>query len=112
LAAHRARGETVCACGATGRFRTWRGTRCDNCYREHAEQRLAAIRIYEAALQSGELKRPAHCERCGKPGGVGTGRTLDGHHADYGKPLVVEWLCRSCHLSEHGRSDAPQEVYA
>lgn len=24
------------------------------------------------------------------------------HHNDYAKPLEVEWMCRRCHLLEHG----------
>jgi hypothetical protein len=43
----------------------------------------------------GNIVRPNRCERCEadcKP---------DAHHADYNKPLEVEWLCRSCHTSHH-----------
>lgn len=43
------------------------------------------------AVASGRLLRPGRCSQCGeecKP---------DAHHADYSKPLEVEWLCRRCH---------------
>ena len=47
------------------------------------------------AVRRGELERPDGCERCGKEG------PTDAHHADYGKPLEVEWICRQCHRAEH-----------
>ena len=40
---------------------------------------------------------PGPCATCGHTGKV------QGHHHDYGKPLVVTWLCRHCHLAEHGK---------
>ena len=47
------------------------------------------------ALNSGELVKPDACESCG------TVTRLDGHHADYSKPLDVMWLCRTCHKGWH-----------
>src|ERR1700677_4257949 len=41
------------------------------------------------AVRSGRLT-PGPWERCG------AART-EAHHDDYGKPLDVRWLCRSCH---------------
>ena len=48
------------------------------------------------AIKRGNLVRPAHCSNCGR------GCTPHGHHADYDKPLEVEWLCHQCHLARHG----------
>ena len=39
--------------------------------------------------------RPELCEWCG------VRRAIDGHHADYAKPLDVDWLCRECHSEFH-----------
>jgi ribosomal protein S27AE len=39
------------------------------------------------------VSRP--CETCGSA-------QVEMHHDDYTKPLEVRWLCRTCHLSEHG----------
>lgn len=47
------------------------------------------------AIRYGRLSRPDQCERCGKK------CHPDGHHHDYSKPLDVEWLCRSCHMTHH-----------
>ncbi|KKK67284.1 hypothetical protein LCGC14_2955590 [marine sediment metagenome] len=43
------------------------------------------------AMRSGGLKKPKTCERCSQKG------IVEAHHEDYAKPLVVEWLCCSCH---------------
>jgi len=37
---------------------------------------------------------PQPCERCGD-------ERADRHHDDYDKPLVIIWLCRSCHVKRH-----------
>jgi hypothetical protein len=37
-------------------------------------------------------KKP--CEKCGSV-------KSEMHHQDYTKPLLVEWLCRTCHLNLH-----------
>ena len=55
------------------------------------------------ALRTGSLVRPSNCERCGRH------IKVDAHHADYAKPLDVQWLCRSCHLEIDGRKSAKPE---
>ena len=52
------------------------------------------------AVCSRRIKKPEHCERCGK---LTPQRRLHGHHADYARPLDVEWLCPMCHSMEHRR---------
>lgn len=54
-----------------------------------------ARNVLAHAIRTGRVDRPAQCERCAracKP---------EGHHADYAKPLDVQWLCRSCHQRRH-----------
>lgn len=54
----------------------------------------------QRALLSGELVRPAICEKCGgKPGNNSRGRSnLQAHHwRGYHRRLSVEWLCPKCH---------------
>ena len=48
-----------------------------------------------AAVRQGKLIRPKECSRCGRF------MRIEGHHEDYSKPLVVEWLCRTCHKLQH-----------
>jgi len=43
------------------------------------------------AIRAGTLTRPSECSRCG------SACRAEGHHADYDKPLDVEWLCKPCH---------------
>lgn len=50
------------------------------------------------ALRDGKLHKPESCEGCGKQT---PSRQLHGHHADYDKPLEVEWLCPECHGAKH-----------
>ena len=62
-------------------------------------KRTAAFKAHAAvarALRKGKLIRPSICERCRlecKP---------QAHHPDHSKWLEVIWLCRACHLAEHG----------
>lgn len=61
-----------------------------------ARRRGKFLSVYDAAakarcavkyaVKSGRLKRTP-CELCGNP-------KVQAHHADYGKPLEVRWLCR------------------
>src|SRR5208282_3928617 len=50
------------------------------------------------ALRKGSLTR-LPCAECGNP-------RSQAHHADYSEPLLVTWLCRSCHGAERSRSSA------
>lgn len=48
------------------------------------------------AIRDGRLvKQP--CAKCRATKGI------QAHHHDYSKALEVEWLCRPCHLNEHGK---------
>lgn len=48
-----------------------------------------------AAVASGRLVRPSSCSDCRTP------CKPHGHHADYSRPLDVEWLCSECHGVRH-----------
>jgi formylmethanofuran dehydrogenase subunit E len=47
------------------------------------------------AVKDGTLIKPNTCQRCGAAG------RIEMHHADYAKPLEVQFLCKSC----HGKAD-------
>lgn len=49
------------------------------------------------AVRRGELERPSWCQRCGEE------RSVEAHHPEYSKPIEVQWLCRLCHETVHGR---------
>jgi ribosomal protein S27AE len=63
--------------------------------RERNPERYKANTALTNAVRLGYIIKPEICSRCGD-GGI-----IDGHHADYSKPLEVEWLCRACHTLEH-----------
>ncbi len=45
------------------------------------------------AIQAGRVNREP-CSICGKG-------QAEGHHEDYDLPLIVVWLCHSCHIKLH-----------
>jgi hypothetical protein len=65
-------------------------------------ERWRASQAVCQAVRAGKMVRPDRCARCGKKG------RIQGHHADYSKPLEVEWVCTKCHGAEHRklRNDA------
>ena len=70
---------------------------------ERASDKHLARRALHGAIKSGELCRPDHCSSC-----KGTHRLpIEAHHADYSRPLEVEWLCRDCHQYAHRMADDP-----
>lgn len=62
--------------------------------------------VVRRALARGELVRPPACACCGR-----RSRALEAHHLDYSRPLLVVWLCKSCHAAHHdwGRYSAANE---
>ncbi len=65
--------------------KTWK--RCDTKIK-------ASIRdIVRRAIKKGHIF-PKSCEVCGN-------FRTHAHHDDYTKPLVVRWLCNSCHQKHH-----------
>lgn len=69
-------------------------------YRElspEAKKRANARSTLKMAIRRGQVTRDP-CQGCG------TKRNVEGHHTDYDYPLDVEWLCRRCHMKEHGRA--------
>jgi hypothetical protein len=64
-------------------------------FRVYDEKKVAARAALWKLIKAGELRKPERCEQCGA-----TGRT-EGHHLDYNRPLLVEWLCKACHSQRH-----------
>lgn len=56
-----------------------------------------AHHMVQHEVKMGRMTR-GPCECCG-------GGKSDAHHDDYSLPLVVRWLCRSCHLKHHRSVD-------
>ncbi len=52
------------------------------------------------ALRRGEIEKPSACWYCGSTDRV------QGHHADYSRPLDVVWLCDKCHKRVHRETRA------
>lgn len=59
-------------------------------------QAFKAQQTLGVALKRGAVQKAEACERCGS-----RQTDLEGHHADYAKPLAVRWLCPKCHSIEH-----------
>ena len=83
------RRQVVKACSPAGLARMRR-------YRKENPERYKAHIDLNNAVFSGKIVKPKNCSRCGRE------ERLHGHHADYSKPLEVEWLCVKCHCTERG----------
>lgn len=66
--------------------------------RERRKRR--ARRQFYLAVERGDIVRPDTCSRCGESA------RIEAHHADYDKPLEVEWLCFPCHRRTHVEAKA------
>lgn len=60
-------------------------------------QRKARQRVADA-LRWGRMTKPTTCGQCAR---ACSSRRLHAHHADYSKPLEVQWLCVDCHMVTH-----------
>lgn len=59
-------------------------------------KRNARAQVHRA-VQNGQLTRPGTCGNCGDV------TKVQAHHKNYAKPLLVEWLCATCHLEADQR---------
>jgi hypothetical protein len=57
------------------------------------------VRCYARVYVRRGLIQKQPCRDCGSA-------LAELHHPDYSKPLLVVWLCRSCHLELHKREAA------
>ena len=62
-------------------------------------EKYLAHRALAYLVKHNKITKPDACEKCGTKGRV------EGHHADYNKPLDVEFLCRACHMKQHQRGN-------
>jgi hypothetical protein len=58
-------------------------------------EKQRARSISSAAILMGKIKKHDDCYLCG------TTENVIAHHPDYELPLLVIWLCRSCHMRIH-----------
>lgn len=65
-------------------------------YRKANPDKCRAHYLLRDAVKRGEVAIPKLCSRCGR-----NPTRLHAHHADYSKPLDVEWLCPTCHYNLH-----------
>jgi len=72
------------------------GNRAKINYTKRNPIKRMASQVVNNAVRDGKILKPESCEDCGsKP------NRLHGHHDDYAYPLVVRWLCPSCHNKWH-----------
>ena len=58
--------------------------------------------LTDKAIKKGVLIRPVKCTKCSGIQEFSDGRNgIQAHHADYDKPLDVQWLCQKCHFKWH-----------
>jgi hypothetical protein len=60
--------------------------------------------ILHIMLRDGKMFRPLYCELCSSDGQnprCPIRVQIQAHHPDYARPLIVQWLCRSCHKKWH-----------
>lgn len=60
-------------------------------------KRRARIKLGNAVRVGRVVRMP--CFECGSI-------KAQAHHVDYRKPLDVRWMCRACHLHQHGKTAA------
>jgi hypothetical protein len=66
--------------------------------RSERPEKVVARQTLNNAIAAGTVAKPDMCSDC-----RATGVRIHGHHADYAKPLEVEWLCQRCHGKVHRR---------
>ena len=59
--------------------------------RQKFPEKTRARRAIQGRVARGTIVKPKCCAECGARA------DLEAHHSDYGKPLDVLWVCRTCH---------------
>ena len=72
----------------------WRGGKRKNYKKEHPDRIHANNTILE--LRRKNMIKPGICTSCRKLSAKNVA-----HHPDYSKPLLVLWLCPTCHTNLH-----------
>jgi hypothetical protein len=93
------KGQRYCLSCAAAWMRVWRRT-----HPLEGEARIKdRARSYAHVYKRRGLLKQEPCQRCGDA-------DSQMHHPDYTKPLLVEWLCRQCHLGLHAteRNEMPE----
>lgn len=67
-------------------------------YTRRARREWARYRLH-IAVRCGEITKPSVCSECDRKNV--RAREMHAHHLDYQQPLLVKWLCRWCHESQH-----------
>lgn len=68
-------------------------------YRRENPGKSSAHDAVRKAIAKGVMKRPDVCNKCDSSG------CIEGHHPDYSRPLLVIWLCKSCHRFLHASEE-------
>lgn len=63
--------------------------------RRHAEKKKAQ-HLVQTHVRRGKITKPTICSICNCES-----KRIEGHHADYSKPLEVIWVCNQCHHNIH-----------
>lgn len=80
----------------------------DSAIREYVSkaEQDRAHQLVAQAVADGRIQKPQDCAWCGR-----IPAKLHGHHPDYARPLMVVWLCPTCHRTHHARYDIERRLY-
>ncbi len=68
-------------------------------------EKCAAVTKLNRAVRAGKLVVPNRCSLCRRKTS-----DLQAHHADYAKPLDVQWFCVKCHNATHRKNDVRADL--
>lgn len=78
-----------------GMYKEWRAEYSSD-YKKKNRDKCNAREQLRYWVDKGKIIKPENCEMCGK-----NEFRVEAHHADYSKPLDVDWFCQKCHLKLH-----------
>lgn len=62
---------------------------------EEQKRKIKCRGLTKTLISRGEIERVWRCQKC-------NAHSPQIHHPDYNDHLNIMWLCRRCHLAEHG----------